>query len=199
MSAFPEITSVPFGNPIIQELQFKTLITGFDDLGREQRKQKWLYPRRLITLKYNYITKVEAQTLFQFYITMGGAYQAFSFFYPCPRGSNYSYLYEYVGTGDGSTLSFNAPSKLASSYTLYVDTASQEESTDYDLTGEGGPDGEDLIDFVAAPSYGERITFSFTGRLRVRVRFKEDKFAFEEFFDRLVSTGIQLQGLLNDE
>lgn len=199
MSAFPEITSVPFGDPVIQQIQFKTIINGFDDLGREQRKQKWLYPRRLITLRYPYISKAEVQTLFQFYILRAGAFGAFSFFYPCPLGNNYSYLQEYVGTGDGSTLSYNAPSKLASSYTLYVDSVAQEITTDYSFTVEDGPDGEDLITFVSAPSSGERITFSFTGRLKVRSRFKEDKLTFEEFYDRLINSGLQLQGLLNDE
>jgi hypothetical protein len=199
MSAFPEITSVPFGNPVIQQLQFKTLITGFDDLGKEQRKQKWLYPRRLITLRYPYISKSEAETLFQFYIARSGAYQAFSFFYPSPRGNEYSYLHEYIGTGSSGIISFNGCSKYASNYTLYLDGVSQEETTDYTITAVSGPDGEDLITFVSAPSAGERITFSFTGRLKIRARFQDDKLNFEEFHDRLVNVGLSLQGLLNDE
>lgn len=198
MSAFPEISSVPFGNPVIQQIQFKTIITGYDDMGVEQRKQKWLYPRRLITLRYPYITKAEIQTLFQFYIDRAGAYQSFAFFYPSPRGNDYSYVKEYVGTGDGSTTVFNLPAVDSGNYTLYVDLSAQSDPSDYSFAAQSGPDGEDKVTFVSAPASGERVTFSFTGRLKLRARFKDDKLTYEEFHDRLINIGLQLQGLLND-
>lgn len=198
MVAFPEITAIPFGNPVIQQLQFKTLINGFNDLGQEQRKQKWLYPRRLITLRYNYISKTEVEDLFQFYIARSGAFQAFSFFYPSPRGNNYSYVHEYVGSGDGSETVFSLPSLYATSYTLYIEGTTQSEPTDYSLSAAGGPDGEDKATFAIAPSDGERITFSFTGRLKIRARFADDKLNMQEFYDRLTNVGLKLQGLLND-
>jgi hypothetical protein len=198
MSVFPEIASVPFGNPVVQQLQFKTLMSGFDDLGREQRKQKWLYPRRLVTLRYNFITKAEVQTLYQFYIARAGAYGAFAFFYPSPRSNDYSYVEEYVGTGDGSETVFSLPALDSGNYILFVDGSSQSDPGDYSFSAASGPDGEDKVTFTSAPSAGERITFTFTGRLKVRARFKDDKLTIQEFHDRLINIGIQLQGLLND-
>ena len=199
MSTFPAISSVPFGSPVIEELQFKTLISTFDVLGQEQRKQKNLYPKRLITLRYNYISKTEAQILYSYYIDRAGAFSAFKFFYPQPRGVNFTYVHEYVGTGDGSSTVFNLPSKSAGSYTLYVADSSQSDPSDYSFGVGAGPDGEDKVTFVAAPSAGQRITFSFAGILKVVCRFAEDRLSFENFYDRLVNTGVKLQGLLNSD
>lgn len=199
MSAFPEITSVPFGNPVVEQVQFKTLISNFDDLGREQRKQKNLFPKRLISLKYNWISKAEAQILYSFYIDRAGAYNVFKFFYPNVQGQNFSYVKEYVGTGDSLTRVFNLPSLGAAAYTVYLDDSALSTPGDYTFGVLGGPDGEDKLTLVDPPVIGKRITYSFTGRLKVVCRFKDDKMNFENFFDRLLTTGVQLQGLLNDD
>ena len=193
MAAFPDISSVPAINPLATGIQYKTLISRFDDLGTEQRKQKWLYPRRVVTLKYKALSKSEARTLWQFYLERKGSYEAFNWFHPFSD----TYEGEYVGTGDGSTTVFNLPSKQASSYTLYVDGVAQTEDTNYTFTSQGGADGADKIEFTAAPSSGQRITWDFTGYLKVRCRFAEDFFSFETFYDTLVNTGVKLQGLLN--
>jgi hypothetical protein len=198
MTAFPEINSVPFGNPVGEEIEFRTLMSNFADLGEEQRKQKWLYPKRVITLKYLWISKSEAQELFQFFIDRAGSYSSFKFFYPDVKGTAFSYENEYVGTGNGSTTVFNLPAKDSGNYILYVNGSAQSDPSDYSFDVGGGPDGEDKITFVSAPAAGERITFSFTGRLKVVGRFKNDKLSFDLFFDRLINSGLQIQGLLND-
>jgi hypothetical protein len=198
MTAFPEITSVPFGNPVKEEIEFKTLISKFAGLGEEQRKQKWLYPKRLITLKYPWISKSEVQELFQFFIGRAGSFSNFKFFYPDVKGTSFSYVQEYVGTGDASATVFNLPAKSAANYTLYIDDSVQSDPSDYSFSAGSGPDGEDKVTFVSAPAAGERITFSFTGRLKIVGRFKNDKMSFDLFFDRLVNSGLQIQGLLND-
>ena len=199
MTYFPEIDTVPFTNPVVEELQWKTLITEFDELGEEQRKQKNLFPKRLLSLKYKWLTKAQGEFLYRFYVARAGAFGSFKFFLPAPRGVySYSYEKEYVGTGDGATKVFNMPSKGAGAYTLYVDDSVQSLVSDYNLTLNGGPDGEDKVTFVDAPNAGLYITWTFTGRLKIVCRFKNDKLSFESFMDRLVSVGIQLQGLLND-
>ncbi|MCK5139501.1 MAG: DUF2460 domain-containing protein, partial [Thermodesulfovibrionia bacterium] len=182
MTTFPEIASVPFGNPVEEEIQFRTLTTKFAGLGEEQRKQKWLYPRRLVTLRYSFISKTEAQTFFQFYINRGGSYNTFKFFYPDVKSTPFSYVDEYVGTGDGSETVFNLPAKDSGNYTLNLDGVSQSDPSDYSFGAGGGSDGEDKVTFVAAPDAGGRITFSFTGRLKIVGKFRDDKLKFQLFF-----------------
>lgn len=191
MSSYP--TTPAFQTPVIEEMHFKTLTSKVDDLGTEQRKQKWLYPRRVITLNYNAISTANARTLWQFYQARAGAYGAFNWFHT----RSDSYVTEYVGTGDGTTTNFNLPSKSASSRTLYLDSTSQTETTDWVFTGSGGADGADLCAFVTAPLSGQRITFTFTGYLKIHCRFAVDQASFETFTGSLQRTGLKLQGLLN--
>lgn len=194
MAVFPTFSSVPMGEPYAEELIFKTLISEFDDLGAELRKQKWLYPKRNIILKYDKITKAQGRTLWTFYIARSGAYEAFNFFTQLTD----TYVSEYVGTGDGTTTDFNLPSKQASSYTVYLNGSAQTGGgVDYTFSSEGGTDGADQIAFTSAPADGSRITVSFTGYLKVRCRFAEDKLAFETFYNRLFTSGLSLKGLLN--
>jgi hypothetical protein len=199
MSQFPAITSVPFVNPIQEKVNFKTLIANYDDSGEEQRKAKVLFPKRDIHLSFKHISKGEAATLYQFYIDRKGSYGKFAFFYPATvQNTPFSYVEEYVGTGDGTTTIFSLPGKSISNYIVYVDSVAQEETTDYTITPLGGPDGEDKITFVAAPDSGDYITIDFTGYLKIICRFKVDNMNFKTFFDRLVTTGLELKGLLND-
>jgi hypothetical protein len=194
MSAFPAVTSIPYDNPISEDIRFKTLISQFDDLGEEKRKQKWLFPKRNITLQYTHLTKIEAVTLWAFYLARNGPFNAFSFFYPWTN----SYTTEYVGTGDGSTTVWNLCSAQATVRTLYLDGASQTEGgVDWTFSSEGGADGADLCTFVAAPTDGQRITFTFQGYLKVYCRFADDIASFDSFFDAIVNTGLKLRGELN--
>lgn len=194
MAKFPENSDILMEHPQAEKLEWKTLISQFDDLGEEKRKSKRLYPRRNLNVKYANITKTEARTLWNFFNARKGRYEAFNFFLP---HSN-TYTGEYVGTGDGSTVIFNLPSKQASGYTLYVNgVAKTGGGVDYTFSSQGGADGADKVTFTTAPADGERITFDFTGYLKVRCRFAEDKLDFETFYDRLVNMGIKLKGLLN--
>lgn len=196
MAAYPEISSVPWINPLKQSIKFKTLFSNFDELGEEQRKQKKLFPTRDLALKYRLLTRTKARILWQFYIDRGGAFQAFNFF--MQEADADTYVKEYVGTGDGSTVDFNLPSKLAASYTLYVDNVAKTPGgVDYTFSAEGGTDGADKATFTAAPSAGLYITWSFTGRLKIGSRFKEDNLDFETFYTRLITMGLETIGLLN--
>jgi hypothetical protein len=200
MAKYPEFDSVGMINPVTVEIEHKTLLSRFEGLGKEKRRKKWLYPRRNLTFRYRLLQKADGETLWEFYIARGGTYEAFSCFVPEPKQTYRTYTGEYVGTGDGSTTIFNLPAKTSSSYTVYVDGNSQTGGgVDYTFSAGGGPDGEDKITFTAAPNDGVRITYDFTGVLKVRSRFAEDMQGFDFFFDRLVTTGIKLKGLLNDE
>jgi hypothetical protein len=195
MALFPSTTTIGVANPLKITMRFKTLKTSFDELGKQNRKRKWLYPKRDIVLSYEWITKAEALTLWQFYQARYGSYESFNIFIEYSD----SYVGEYVGTGDGSTTIFNLPSKNASAYTLYKDGIVQSGSgVDYTFGSLGGADGADKVTFIVAPAAGERITFTFTGNLKIHTHFKEDSLTFEAFYDRLMKMGITLEGDLNE-
>ena len=138
MAVFPDIGSVPYTNPLEETVQYKTLVTRLNDLGEEQRRAKWLYPRRAFSLKYQAISVSQARTLWDFYMQRRGRYEAFNFFYPMTG----TYTGEYVGTGDGSTTNFNAPCKSATGVTIYVDGVAQPESGSIALTNPGFETGD---------------------------------------------------------
>ncbi len=180
----------PFGLGI----EWKTLTSKFNDQGEEQRKQKWLYPRRNLPVKYNGITKTQAAELWDFYLARKGTFSAFNFF----LANSDDYVGEYVGVGDGSTTVFNLPAENSSAYTVYVDGNAQTGGGVNYTFGDGtGEDGADKVTFTVAPSDGDYITFDFTGNLKVRCRFAEDILNFEIFYNRLVNAVLKLKGLLN--
>jgi hypothetical protein len=197
MAQYPALLSSPGPTwGFRQRIETKTLRTEFNDVGAESRKQIWLYPRRHFELQYNYLDEADAQTLWEFYIARNGQYNAFRIIYPW----SLTYSGEYVGTGDGSTTSFNLPSNQATARTLYVDSSSQSESSspaDWTFTSEGGTDGADLCEFASAPASGTRITFDFTGYLVIRAVFREDTMDMQTFVDRATSVGLKIRGLLN--
>lgn len=196
MATYP--STIKYTDPVRTTLRWQTLVTEFDN-GEENRKQKNTYPRRDITLKYTALAKSEMETLWEFYNARKGSYEAFAFFESTGAGSSgyHSYSSEYVGTGDSTTTTFNLPAiNSSANHTVYVDGSS---STAYTFTAGGGANGEDQIDFNAGdePGSSEQVTYSFTGRLKVRCRFAEDSLDYETMYDRLVNHGITLKGLLN--
>jgi len=195
MAKFPEVSSIAPDEPEKLQLQWKTLISQFDDLGEEKRKQKWLYPRRNITLQYTGHSKADGRTLWQFYLDRKGSHEAFNWF----SGISNTYAGEYVGSGDGATVIFNLPAKNSSAYTVYKNGVEQSGGgVDYTFAAGAGADGADKITFAAAPDAGDRITYDFTGNLKVYCRFAEDYLDFETFWDRAVNIGLVLHGLLNE-
>lgn len=190
--AYPSSTSVAYVEPVKQEIKYKTLISTFDG-GVETRKQKWLYPRRDITLQYKYLTKAQMNILWAYYLSMKGGYTAFNFF----LSYSDTYVKEYVGTGDASTTIFNLPAKTSSSYTLYKnDVALTAGGVDWTFGSGSGTDGADKATMTVAPASGAKLTFSFTGFLKVRCRF-EDNFDYDTFTTYLMTCGIKLKGILN--
>lgn len=194
MTAFPELLlgDGPI-NPLSESIEFRTLASEYES-GKAVTKQKWLFPRRSFPLKYQYITVANARTLWQFFIACKGKHLPFNFFHLFES----TYLGEYVGTTDGTTLIYNLPSKMASGYTVYVGSVAKTGGgVDYTFTATGGEDGADKITFAAAPAPGQYITIDFTGRLKVRCKFGEDLMSFDTFYNRLVTTGLTLKGLIN--
>lgn len=194
MSAFPDLlTSVPALEPFSESIEFRTLVSEYES-GAQGTKQKWLFPRRSYSLKYQRVSVVQARTLWQFFLARKGKHLPFNFFHPFEA----LYVGEYVGTTDGTTTIYNLPSTLASGYTLYLGGAALTGGgVDYTFAATAGEDGADKITFTAAPAAGQYITVDFTGRLKVRCKGGEDLMSFETFYNRLVTTGLTLKGLLN--
>ena len=198
MAKFPEVGTIAPNEPLPLTIQFKTLVSQFDNLGEEQRKQKWLYPKRHPRIIYQGISKANTRTLFQFYLDRKGAYEAFNFFLGSATYASNTYEGEYVGTGDGATTVFNLPAKNSSAYTVYKNGVAQSGGgVDYTFSAGTGTDGADKITFVAAPAAGARITYDFTGTLKIRCTFAEDNLDFDSFYDRVANMGLQLKGHLN--
>lgn len=204
MAVYPE-TSAPYADPVHIDIKYKTLRSNFDDLGEEKRRQKWLYPKRDITLKYNALTKDQAEVLWEFYCAQKGSYGSFVWFESTGQGTPRSYSSEYVATGDSTTLAFDLPAIDSSAYSNQICLGGTSiASTNITMSYGGGSNGEDHVTFVSSgsgglgpPSTTERITYNFTGRLKVRCTFAEDILSFENFYDRLINSGVKLNGLLN--
>ncbi len=193
MAKFPEYSTLGWANPLVIDILTKTLISRFEDLGDEKRKQKKLYPTRNVALSYKNLSRVNGRVIWQFFMDRGGSYEAFNFFL------NYSDAYEgeYISTGNASETTYNLPSKSSSLRTIYLDGVAQETPTDYTITDGAGEDGADRLVFVAAPARGVRITYDFTGKLKIRCRFIDDVFSFEQLYNRILNTGVTFKGLLN--
>ena len=166
---------------------WKTLVSDFEN-GGEQRRQLWLYPKYDISLQYDVLTLANIDLLWAFYMARKGAYEAF-YFYDLYMSSH---IGAYVATGNGTTDIFDIPGASTSSITLYVNGSVVSSGFSY-LPG-GGDGNADRIDFTTAPALGAIITVSFTGYLRIKCRFAEDKLTKENFTVNLFKTGIQLKG-----
>jgi hypothetical protein len=194
MTAFPDLlSSVRPINPFSESIEYRTLTSEYES-GAAVSKQKWLFPKRTLPLKYKSITTAKARTLWQFFISRKGKHLPFNVFLPWAS----EYLGEYIGTTNGTTTIYNLPSKTASGLTVYrAGAALTGGGVDYTFTATGGEDGADKLTLTAAGAAGQYLTCDFTGLLKVRCKFAEDIMSFETFYNRLVTSTLTLKGLLN--
>jgi len=187
--AFPSVI------PLLPEavtIKTRNLVSQMES-GETRVKNKWPYPLRDVLLMFVTPTKAEAALIWQYYCDRLGSFETFNYFL---FYSN-TYAREYVGTGDGTTTVFNLPAKNSTDRSVYIDGAIKEETTDYTLDLGAGADGADRLTFGVAPAAGQRITYNFTGNLKIRCRFADDELSYETFWNRMVSTGLKLSGVLN--
>lgn len=188
MATFPEDPIPSF--PLNIEPEWITLVRQVDT-GGEQRKQKSLFPKYNVTVQYDVLTQSEMQTLWDFYQARKGAYDAFYIFDLVAMNHDG----QYAGTGDGATEIFDIPGRSTSAQSVYLDGLLQTLTTDYVILTGGGESNADRIDFVSPPTAGAIVTVDFTGYLRMRVRFLNDKLPRELFSVLLFRYGIELKGL----
>jgi hypothetical protein len=193
MSLYPVYSSIPYNECSIT-IRTKTITSQFDFEGEERRKRKNLFPKRDIALTYNYITKANALTIKQFFRDRDGAYEDFNWLHHQIN----TYENEYMGVGDGSTVTWNLPGKTVSSWTVYKDQAALINTTDYTITQDAGADGAASIEFVVAPAAGALLAIDFTGYLKVHCRFANDDLENTLRVRERENLSIQLRGLLNE-
>jgi len=189
MQVYPSTPNPQYPFEIISE--YKTLISTFES-GQELAHQQWRFPKRSVNLKYDVLTASEIQTLWNFYVARRGALVPFWFFDEYSKdasGNPMAHTDEFVGRGDGATTVFDLPGKTTSARTMYLDGTSEAGVTYQSGTGDGGAD---QVTFNSAPADGKLITVDFTGYLRLKMRFAEDKLSKENFSVRLYKTGVSL-------
>ncbi len=187
MAEFP--ASPAPNDPVAITPVWKTNVTGVDS-GKEQRRQKWTFPKYDVSLLYDLISpQSNMQLLWDFYMARKGAAEAFHFYFR-RLGTHKA---QYVGHGDGVTTIFDLPGKSTSSQAIYFDEVVQGSGFSY-LTG-GGSSSSDRVEFAAAPPDGTVISCDFVGFLRNRCRFEEDRMTEERFYVTCYRTGLRLKGL----
>ena len=194
MALYPDIVNAaPAFDPFGQSQEFLTTISPYAGLG-EIRKQRWLFPKRHVSLQYKPpASKDDARLIWQFHLDRKGSFESFNFIYPFTD----IFVGEYVGVGDSSQLIWNLPFKLGSGVVIKVGSVVQTTPSNYVIDQEAGEDGADRLTFVTAPAEGALITADFTGYLKMRCRFAEDLLSWQLFLNRFFGAGIKLIGRPN--
>lgn len=171
---------------------WKTVTTESDAMT-EQRKQKALYARYDVSIRYpQTMTAADIQTIWNFYMARKGAYGSF-YIYDLVT---FTHAGLFVGWGTGAAVTFDLPGKSTSAQTIYLDGVLRTLTTHYSILTGGGAESSDRVLFVTAPASGVLITCGLTGYLRMRVRFKDDKLSRDSLTHLIYRGGsIELTGI----
>jgi hypothetical protein len=193
MATYPE---TPYPQEMDIEIEWKTIVAGLGS-GSEQRKQKWTFPKYNVRIPYSSksLDDPEMQTLWDFYLARKGPFEAF-YIYDFTLDVTMDYNAQYVGVGDGSTTIFDIPGRSTSAQAIYFDEVDQAAGWSI-LTG-GGASSSDRVSFSSAPAAGVIISCDFTGYLRMRCRFADDRLSRDSFLGIAFGFGIKLKGLAAD-
>lgn len=191
MTAFPE-TPTP-SEPFTYAPRFNTIVAGPYNSGSKVFRKGWVFPQHVFTLKWGYPSLADALSLYNFFVSMGGKFGAFTLF--DFRGADASPIGRawtgvYLGTGNGSTTTLDLPFKNGTSVTVYQNGTPKAGTV---LTG-GGADGRDRFTPTTAWTLGALLTVSFTGqRAFSPCHFAADEMSFDEFSAAMSSTGIGIE------
>lgn len=167
-------------------------ITSRFDSGKEQSRQKNLYPKYDVTLTYKVLSSADMQILWNFYQARRGSYESFYFY--SLESAQWNGVF--IGIGDGSTTIFDIPGKSTNSNVIYA-SGLVVAASDYTITAGAGDCSSDQITFDTAPTLNTLITTNFVGYLRIRCKFKNDKMTRSGFTGSLYTTGLELKGVAN--
>jgi hypothetical protein len=192
---FPVTVVIP-QIPLDNSVQFKTLISVMDS-GKEQRRRRWRFPVRSVSLTYNALTMAQISTLWDFYLDRTGSLGAFNFFEPDVSPYNTtlnSHRDLYVGRGSAdtaTTYTFPGIALATANTTILVNGTTQ--TTGYTIGAGTGDGGADLVTFTSnSPPTTHIITAQFTGRLRFNARFADDNMSRLQFEASLFKFGLKI-------
>lgn len=97
IQVFPSSPVPEFEYPLKSE--FNTLVSEFDS-GIEQRRQLRRFPKRTVSLNFNYLTEADRKILQNFFQQRFGSFEAFWFVDPIKR----NWVDEYVGRGTWASM-----------------------------------------------------------------------------------------------
>ena len=177
--------------PFDLTINWKTITSAFDS-GKEQRRQKQTYAKYDVSLVYDLLSEANMQLLWNFYVARKGSFEVF-YFYTLAISDWYGL---FIWTGDGATVTFDIPGKSTSAHVIYNNGITVSPA-DYTIVTGGGTESSDRVTFNTAPVLNAIITCDFTGYMRIRCRFEEDKLSQQMFMWTAYKTGIKLRGLSN--
>lgn len=187
--AYPDVLTQVKGHiPFKWDYNSLVMKTSFAN-GTESRRAVWQAPRKSVNIKYTHRTIDEAQVIYDFYQGREGSLREFVFFFPQVQ----SYVKEFCGTHKGDTGNqVTLPSKgaQAATSTLYVNGAARS----FSFLSQTGI-GEDRASVSGVLSAGDKIEFSFSGRLKIWARFSDDPVQVNEVKDVYSSFTVNLYGL----
>ncbi len=164
------VSPIPSNTAYSVESSFNTAINNMDS-GAEVRRKLIRFGKRTFTLGYNNKLVASRNTIHDFFMARGGAYDSFWFLDFKAR----SWYDEYIGRGTGAALTIDLHTKTTTSYAIYVDGVLKTGGgTDYTFVSGGGTAGVDRLTWVNFPAAGSLITGNLTGYLRIKGRFLTD-------------------------
>lgn len=190
-SVYPDVVSdikgvIPFQWGYQQRVAISTFTTGV-----ESRRLVQNAPRKSVRIRYKYVTREEAQRLYNFYQQQQGAFRPFAFFFPNPQG----YEKEYCGTYTGMTKNINLPSKVTNSSSYQQLYVGNTPVSNYTFNMGASPDTGDMAVLGGTPVIGDKYYLSFEGRLKIKARFSDNPIEIDELKNKYSSFTIELVGL----
>lgn len=170
--------------------EYKTVISDFDQ-GLEERSQRWTFPKRTFFLIYKLqeFSTTARDSIYEFYQNRLGAYEPFWYFDLQPR----KWVDQYVDMGNATETTFDLPGN-SSAATVYINATV---TTAFSLSATSGEGGADQIIFDSPPASSAVITSDFTGYLRIKGRFKDDKLTEEITTKHLVNFSVSILEVKN--
>lgn len=173
--------------------QYKTLATDFES-GTEGRNRRWRFPKRTFGLTYKMKTFTAAQrdAIYEFFQNRLGIYEPFWYFDLQER----KWLDQKLGVGDGAEDTFDLPGN-GTVTAVYVDGVATVDFTYSAGTGDPAEGAVDQIIFDAPPADETLLTVDFTGYLRIKGRFKDDKLTEEIAARHFVNFSVSIYEVKN--